>query len=158
MKIEEKGIQLLSPVFDLDFGKKAMASSMIDTGKELGFSRLRCMKALLSGALAVRRYTARVEQLGKELLASLKPEDKVLVLITRNYGLADPALSMGIPELLMQRGHKVITLSHLPGMIWIRRRLAHLYWPCPSNFVRAKIFARHPNLSWLSSIMAADLM
>ncbi len=148
LKIEEKGIQLLSPVFDLDFGKKAMASSMIDTGKELGFSRLRCMKALLSGALAVRRYTARVEQLGKELLASLKPEDKVLVLITRNYGLADPALSMGIPELLMQRGHKVITLSHLPGHdLDMSEDYPNLYWPFAQHILSgAKIIARHPNL------------
>lgn len=148
LKIEEKGIHLLSPVFDLDFGKKAMAASMIDTGKELGFSLPQCMKALLSGAMAVRRYAARVEQLGKELLASLKPEDKVLVLITRNYGISDPVLSMGIPELLMQRGYKVITLSHLPGHdLDMSEDYPNLYWPFGQHILSgAKIIAHHPNL------------
>lgn len=72
-------------------------------------------KALLSGAMAVRRHTAAVEKQGKALLATLRPDDKVLVLITRNYGVSDPILNMGIPELLLERGYKVITLSHLPG-------------------------------------------
>ena len=36
--LEEKGITLLSPVFDLDFGKEAMASAMVGLGKILGIS------------------------------------------------------------------------------------------------------------------------
>ena len=36
---------------------------------------------LLSGAMAVRRHTAAVEKQGKALLATLRPDDKVLVLI-----------------------------------------------------------------------------
>ena len=68
--------------------------------------------------MAVRRHTAAVEKQGKALLATLRPDDKVLVLITRNYGVSDPILNMGIPELLLERGYKVITLSHLPVMRW----------------------------------------
>lgn len=74
---------------------------------------MRCGAA--GGRNAVRRHTAAVEKQGKALLATLKPEDKVLVLITRNYGVSDPILNMGIPRLLLERGYKVITLSHLPG-------------------------------------------
>ena len=56
------------------------------------------MKALLAGAMAVRRHTELVEQQGKALLGTLKPEDKVLVLITRNYGISDPILNMAFPS------------------------------------------------------------
>lgn len=63
----------------------------------------------LAGAMAVRKHTAAVEKLGAELLESLTQEDKVLVLITRNYGVSDPVLNMGIPKLLLERGYKVIT-------------------------------------------------
>lgn len=115
LDIESKGITLLSPVFDLDFGQEAMASAMLGLSKILGIPKPFCAKALLSGAMAVRRHTAAVEKQGKALLATLKPDDKVLVLITRNYGVSDPILNMGIPELLLERGYKVITLSHLPG-------------------------------------------
>lgn len=92
-----------------------MASAMLGLSKILGIPKPFCAKALLSGAMAVRRHTAAVEKQGKALLATLRPDDKVLVLITRNYGVSDPILNMGIPELLLERGYKVITLSHLPG-------------------------------------------
>lgn len=69
----------------------------------------------LAGAMAVRKHTAAVEKHGAELLESLTPEDKVLVLITRNYGVSNSILNMGILKLLLERGYKVITLSHLPA-------------------------------------------
>lgn len=105
-------------------------------------------KALLSGAMAVRRHTAAVEKQGKALLATLRPDDKVLVLITRNYGVSDPILNMGIPELLLERGYKVITLSHLPGhALDISDEYDNLYYPFGQHILSgAKLIAHHPNL------------
>lgn len=148
MNLKENGITMLSPVFDLDFGKEAMASSMLGLGKILGIPKPLCAKALLSGAIAVRKHTAAVEKQGKILLDSLKPDDKVLVLITRNYGVSDPVLNMGIPELLLERGHKIITLSHLPGHdLDISDDYHNLYWPFGQHIISgAKLIANHPNL------------
>ena len=146
--LEEKGITLLSPVFDLDFGKEAMASAMVGLGKILGIPKPFCAKALLAGAMAVRKHTNAVEKQGKQLLDSLKPEDKVLVLITRNYGVSDPILNMGIPDLLLERGIKVITLSHLPGhALDISEEYPNIYWPFGQHILSgAKLIAHHPNL------------
>ena len=148
LDIESKGITLLSPVFDLDFGQEAMATAMLGLGKVLGIPKPLCAKALLSGAMAVRRHTAAVEKQGKALLATLKPEDKILVLITRNYGVSDPILNMGIPELLLERGYKVITLSHLPGhALDIADEYENLYYPFGQHILSgAKLIAHHPNL------------
>lgn len=148
LDLEGKGITLLSPVFDLDFGQEAMASAMLELGKILGIPKPLCAKALLSGAMAVRRHTAAVEKQGKALLATLKPEDKVLVLITRNYGVSDPILNMHIPELLLERGYKVITLSHLPGhALDISEEYENLYYPFGQHILSgAKLIAHHPNL------------
>ena len=60
LDMESKGITLLSPVFDLDFGQEAMASAMLGLSKILGIPKPFCAKALLSGAMAVRRHTAAV--------------------------------------------------------------------------------------------------
>ena len=146
--LEEKEITLLSPVFDLDFGKEAMASAMVGLGKILGIPKPFCAKALLAGAMAVRKHKNAVEKQGKQLLDSLKPEDKVLVLITRNYGVSDPILNMGIPDLLLERGIKVITLSHLPGhALDISEEYPNLYWPFGQHILSgAKLIAHHPNL------------
>ena len=148
LDLERRGITLLSPVFDLDFGQEAMASAMLGVGKQLGIPKPRCLPALLSGAKAVRRHTAAVEKQGRELLASLRPDDKVLVLITRNYGLSDPVLNMGIPRLLLERGHKVITLSHLPAHdLDLSEDYPNLYWPFGQHILSgAKLVAHHPNL------------
>ena len=148
LKLEEKGITLLNPEFDLDFGQEAMASAMVGLGKILGIPKLKCAAALLAGAMAVRRHTAAVEKQGKALLATLKPEDKVLVLITRNYGVSDPILNIGIPRLLLERGYKVITLSHLPGhSLDISGEYPNLYWPFGQHILSgAKLIAHHPNL------------
>ena len=62
LDIESKGITLLSPVFDLDFGQEAMASAMLGLSKILGIPKPFCAKALLSGAMAVRRHTATAEK------------------------------------------------------------------------------------------------
>ena len=148
LDIESKGITLLSPVFDLDFGQEAMATAMLGLGKVLGIPKPFCAKALLSGAMAVRRHTAAVEKQGKALLATLRPDDKVLVLITRNYGVSDPILNMGIPELLLERGYKVITLSHLPGhALDISDEYDNLYYPFGQHILSgAKLIAHYPNL------------
>jgi predicted CoA-substrate-specific enzyme activase len=148
LEIEKHGIQLLSPVFDLDFGQEAMAGAMVGLGKILGIPKPFCAKALLSGAMAVRRHTVAVEKQGKALLEELRPTDKVLVLITRNYGVSDPILNMGIPELLLERGYKVITLNHLPGhSLDIADEYDNLYYPFGQHILSgAKLIAAHPNL------------
>ena len=148
LRLEERGITLLNPVFDLDFGQEAMASAMLGLVKQLGIPKVRCLPALMSGAQAVRRHTAAVEKQGRDLLASLGPEDKVLVLITRNYGLSDPVLNMGIPRLLLERGYKVLTLSHLPAHdLDLSADHPNLYWPFGQHILSgAKLVAHHPNL------------
>ena len=111
LHLKGQGIELISPVFDLDLGATAMAKAMIGVGQSLGFSKPRCMKAMIKGGIAVQKNMA-----GTEIMADLKPEDKVLVIITRNYGYADPILNMGIPNILLSKGYKVMTLGFIPGM------------------------------------------
>lgn len=146
--LEEKGIRLLSPVFDLDFGKEAMAMAMLSVAKELGIARPLALPALMKGAMAVRKHTAAVEEMGAKLLSSLRPDEKVLVLISRNYGLSDPILNMGIPKILLEKGYKVLTLSHLPAHdIDISSEYPNLYWPFGQHIISGmKIVAEQPQL------------
>lgn len=148
MKLGEQGIQLLNPQFSLDFGQEAMAKAMIGTGNSLGKAKAVCAAALMKGAMAVRKYTAQVEKLGEQLLASLKPNDKVLVLITRTYGIEDPVLNMGIPKELLKRGYKLITLAHLPAHnVDISKEYENVYWPFGQHIISGvKLVANHPNL------------
>ena len=83
-------------------------------------------------------------------------------MITRNYGVNDPVLNMGIPELLLERGYKVITLAHLPGHgIDISEDYPNMYWPFGEHiFVRRKkLLQNHPNFVCdnILQITVADL-
>ena len=55
---------------------------------------------------------------------------------------------MGIPRLLLERGHKVITLSHLPAHdLDLSEDYPNLYWPFGQHILSgAKLVAHHPNL------------
>lgn len=148
LELEKRGIRLLSPILDLDMGKPQMAGAMIQAGVSLGKDKLSCAAALAKGAAAMVQCEKQAEKAGRELMASLKPEEKVLVLITRNYGLSDPVLNMGIPGELRKRGCRVLTLANLPGhSIDLSQEYPNLYWPFGQHILSgAKIIRDTPNL------------
>lgn len=148
LHLADQGIELISPVFDLDLGAAAMAKAMIGVGQSLGFSKPRCLKAMIKGGLAVQKNMEDTEKLGAEIMADLKPDEKVLVIITRNYGYADPILNMGIPNILLSKGYKVMTLGYIPGMsLDVSKDYPNMYWPFGDHLLSgAKIIAHHPNL------------
>lgn len=148
MRFEERGIRLISPALDMDFGQAEMATAMLGVGAELGFSPERTAQAMLAGGFALTEYGKRVERLGDELLASLAPTERVLVIVTRNYGIADPVLNMGIPQMLLERGVRVITMGHLRGHdVDISDTYPDMCWPFGQHILgSARIIARDPRL------------
>ncbi len=147
--LERRGIELLSPVLDMDFGQEAMAGAMLGLGEQLGHTPQETAVAMMAGGFAVTEYGQELERLGDELLASLAPDERVLVIVTRNYGIADSALNMGIPQILLDHGQKVITLSHLRGGHDVDVSADHpgICWPFGQHIVTgAKLIRRDPRL------------
>lgn len=148
LKVEEKGIKMLCPVFDMEIGPTAMVQSMVGVGTSLGFPKPKVMKALIAGAQAFTEYGNKMEEIGREILSDLKPDEKVLVMMTRPYGLNDPVLNMGIPDQLLEHGYKVITNENLPGHdVHIGKDFPNMYWPFGQHILGGtEIVANHPNL------------
>lgn len=109
------GVGVISPVLDLELGKEAMATAMLDVGVGLGHDPHEVAKALLAGSFAVSEFNRKVEEAGTRLLADVGADERVLVMVTRNYGIDDEVLNCKIPDLLIDRGVRVITMSHLAG-------------------------------------------
>ena len=143
-----RGIGLISPLMDMDFGQQALATALLGVGADLGFSPQESAKAMLAGGFAVQEFTRKTEEQGERLLASLKPGERVLVIITRQYGISDPALNMGIPDALLDRGQKVITVSHLHAHdLDISIDHPDMYWPFGQHMLSgAKLVRRDPRL------------
>ena len=148
LNYEKRGITLLSPLLNMDMGKPQLAQSMLEIGGVLGKNKASCGISMAAGAAAMKQCEKQTEKLGKEVLSSLKPEDKVLVLITRNYGISDQVLNMGIPQELLKRGCKVLTLSHLEAHdLDISEAYPNVYWPFGQHILSgAHIIKNHPNL------------
>ncbi len=142
------GITLLSPQMNLDFGQGAMAEVMLEVGAQLGRTPQETARAMLAGGFAVTEFTRKTEELGDQLLSGLKPGERVIVIITRNYGIVDPALNMGIPDLLLDRGQKVITVSHLHAHdLGISADYPGVVWPFGQHILSgAKLVRRDPRL------------
>ena len=50
---------------------------MIGIGRLLGHSPLRCVAAMAAGGRALKRFVAKSEDVGKRILDSLHPEERV---------------------------------------------------------------------------------
>lgn len=146
--LERRGIKLLSPLLDLDFGQQAIAKEMLNLGAELGREPREVARAMLAGSFAVKEFTRKTEEAGEQLLTSLAPGERVLVMITRNYGISDAVLNSGIPDALIERGQKVITISHLHAHdLDLKDDYPNMYWPFGQHILSAiKLIRRDPRL------------
>ncbi|WP_113671710.1 acyl-CoA dehydratase activase [Vallitalea guaymasensis] len=146
MELDKKGIQLLSPTFAFNLGKKFMMESFSKMGKQLNRSKEQIQKALGKGTEAYYRFEEKMEENGKEVLGSIKPEEKVFVMISKIYGVADPMLNMGIPSKLMDMGYKVIPFYDLPEGD-VSKEYPNMFWPFGQHILEpAKLVKEHPNL------------
>lgn len=148
LHLKERGIELISPELDMDFGEEMLATAMLSLGSRFGKDQRETALAMMTGGLAISDYSAKTEELGEELVKSLKPGEKALVLITRQYGIEDPALNMNIPEELLKRGIKVINLSHLHAHnLDISDEYPGMYWPFGQHILSgARIVRNTPGL------------
>ena len=94
------------------------------------------------------KFTKVLEDYGDELLRSLAPGERAIVLITRNYNFEDPVLNSGIARALIERGYKVLTVSHLHAhSLDISMDYPGLYWPFAQHVISgAKLVRRDPRL------------
>ena len=148
MDLQERGIKLLSPALSFKFGKKYMMNTLMKLGSDLEKSKLQTTLALAKGMKRFKQFEDDVEELGKDVISKLEDDEKVFVIITRAYGVADKGLNMGIPEKLRKMGYKVLTLSNLPAhSLDISEDYPNMFWPFGQHILSgARIVKKSKNL------------
>ncbi|PID77859.1 MAG: hypothetical protein CSB21_03360 [Deltaproteobacteria bacterium] len=142
--LKEKNIEFLNPVLKMDMGAPELARAMFGIGSRLGASKIKCVAAMTKGGGALKKYNNACEKTGKQILERVQEDEKVLVLITRNYGLDDAILSMGIAEQLLSRGYTIITLSHLDAHSTdLSGEYPNQYWPFGSHILTGMQIVRN---------------
>ncbi len=142
--LAEKQIGFLNPVLEMDMGAPELARAMVGIGRKLGMSTVRCAASMTKGGAAMKKYNQKCEEIGKNILETVQEGEKVLVLITRAYGLDDAVLSMGIADELLNRGYKVITLSQLDAhRTDLSQEYPNQYWPFGAHILTGMQIVRN---------------
>ncbi len=126
-------------------GKGVMMKSFGGLGETLGRTPEETSRARRKGMEAFHDFENRVGERGKKILAGIGPAEKVFVIISKIYGVADPALNMGIPEKLTSMGYRVLPFYVLPqGNAFAEH--PNMFWPFGQHILEpAQLVKEHPN-------------
>ena len=148
---DSKNSRLLTPYLWLGMGQKHMADSMMDVGNRLGVGRQGVRKAAQKAWEAYEKFQERCTERGKEVLSSLKEDQKAFVIVSRSYNGCDPGANLEIPRKL--RGMEVlpIPMDFLPlDSVTISNQWPNMYWRYGQKILSAaEIIANDPRLTAL---------
>ncbi len=144
--LDKRGIELLSPTFAFSMGKEFMMKSFSQMGRQLNKSHEETMRAMQAGMKAFHGFEERIREYSLKIIDKIKPEEKVFVLISKIYGVADPVLNLGIPAKLAEMGYKVLPFYAL-AQGDISAEYANMFWPFGQHILEpAQLIREHPNL------------
>jgi len=126
---EEAGVKVLSPVLYLAKGLPHRLEALLPVAQELGQSRQRLRHALEAAEAAQQAFWQALRQRGQEILATLGPEDRALIIVSRAYNGCDPGANLEIPRKLREMGELVIPMDFLPlDEVELPRGWFNMYW------------------------------
>jgi predicted CoA-substrate-specific enzyme activase len=145
MELKKKGIELLSPTMAFNQGPEFINASFIKVGKQLGKTPTETLAALKKGNEAFAAFKSRmIEHAEKNY--SVSKDKKVIILISKIYGVADPVLNMGIPSKLEQLGYTVMPFFDFT-MKRIEGDYPNMYWPFAVHILEAaKLVRQNSNM------------
>jgi predicted CoA-substrate-specific enzyme activase len=142
-------VEVLAPVLHLEWGFKRMEEDLAREMRAYGFSKKDVRRALKEAHDAQQQFYHAMEQKGRELLAGLPPDVKVMVIVSRPYNGCDSALNLNIPEKLRDLGVLAIPLDFLPlsQETSLAEDFPHMYWKYGQKILAAaRIIARDDRL------------
>jgi predicted CoA-substrate-specific enzyme activase len=136
----------LEPVLFLH-NKRQFEKSMLAIGRALGKGRAEVVRARQLSWEAQERFEEAVERRGKEVLSAIKPGEKALVLIGRNYNTCDTGLNMNLPSKMRELGVQAIPMDFLPLRDIDLAGEEQMYWRSGQKIMAAgRVIRDHPGL------------
>ncbi|MFO7615949.1 MAG: acyl-CoA dehydratase activase [Bacteroidales bacterium] len=107
--------KLLIPTLHMRYYDTAFREEITTFAREnFGLGKRQVLGALGKAELAQKRFEAKLEERGREVLASLEPGRKAFVVLGRSYNTGDPALNLNLVEKLRNMNILAIPLDYLP--------------------------------------------
>jgi predicted CoA-substrate-specific enzyme activase len=105
---------IISPVLYFGRGYRILRQGLRSLGKELGISRMAVDRALAKALAAQQAYYEKLQARGKEILDSLAPGARLMVLVGRPYNAFDPGMNLNLHRKLRQLGVCAMPMDFLP--------------------------------------------
>ena len=146
----QRNVKLLAPVIRLQGGHKAVLKGLRPICKELSIPPARMARALRAAFEAQKGFEDACRARGRELLASLDPSRRNVVVISRPYNGCDAGVSLDLPNKLRKLGVLPIPMDWLDfgdEDMGRDRIFSNMFWKYGQKILRAgKIIRENPNL------------
>jgi predicted CoA-substrate-specific enzyme activase len=110
----EFGAQMIAPVLYFGKGERRLRQGLRDLGKELGVGPFKVNRAMKKALAAQKAYYEKLAARGREIIASLPPDGRLMVLIGRPYNALDPGMNLNLHRKLRQLGVLALPMDFLP--------------------------------------------
>ncbi len=129
INFEDYDVEVLEPKIWLAEGEKHRVDALAGVGKRLGKSRRQVRRALRVAQEAQDEFERRIEERGREVLESLPPDQRAVVIVSRSYNGCDPGANLQMPEKLRKMGVLAIPMDFLPlDEIRLPTDWFNMYW------------------------------
>ncbi len=138
--------KIIEPVIQMH-DRAGISRSLRAIGSMLGARASAIRTAQRRGEEAQQAYEHSLKQRGKAVMASIRPGEKALVLIGRNYNTCDAGINMNLPAKIRDLGVQAIPMDYLPLVEVDLSGQENLYWRSGQKIMAAAaIVKKHPQL------------
>ncbi len=142
------GVRVLQPVLRFDQDGKEVRRALREMARDMGISPFEVNKACRAAEEAQAVFSRRVEARGREILDSLGPDERAIVVLGRPYTACDPGVNLNIAAKLRKLGVIAIPMDFLP--IDDEQFLEHaqsMYWRYGQKIIAsAELIRGNPHL------------
>lgn len=129
IQFETSRVKLLKPVFHFAEQEKTILKEVLELGREIGRGKKETLEAFSFGREMQDDFYKKVYQRGQEVINSLKPDEKAMVVISRPYNGCDPGINMDLPRKIRELGTVAIPMDFLPlEEVDISDEWRDMYW------------------------------
>ncbi|MFC1856120.1 acyl-CoA dehydratase activase, partial [Thermodesulfobacteriota bacterium] len=143
---EKEGIKVLQPVIHFQRGEKKLVKALVELGKDLSKSSKQVKAAVSAATKAQDEFTNKMKQRGKEVLASLKKDEKAVVIVSRSYNGCDSGINLDLPKKLNNLGVMSLPLDFLPITdVKLNHAKEDMYWKGGQKILSAAEIVQEDN-------------
>ncbi|MFQ6094071.1 MAG: acyl-CoA dehydratase activase-related protein, partial [bacterium] len=148
VRFDQAGPRLLAPPVLFQRGEKHVERTLVRIGRDLGRSAGEVKRALKGAKEAQARFYRTLQRRGREVLDSLPPDRRAVVIISRPYNGCDPGINLDLPKKLKEMDVVAIPMDFLPlDHQDISPNFPNMYWQYGQRILSgAEIVRKDPRL------------